>query len=62
MDRKIKIMVGSTVYGFENELYQIVALLQTLGYEVLNSQLSGLIMGQGLLVRRISRLKKSKER
>ena len=29
MDRKIKIMVGSTVYGFENELYQIVALLQT---------------------------------
>ena len=30
-------MVGSTVYGFENELYQIVALLQTLGYEVLNS-------------------------
>ena len=37
MDRKIKIMVGSTVYGFENELYQIVALLQTLGYEVLNS-------------------------
>ena len=37
MNRKIKIMVGSTVYGFENELYQIVALLQTLGYEVLNS-------------------------
>lgn len=37
MDRKIKIMVGSTVLGFENELYQIVALLQTLGYEVLNS-------------------------
>lgn len=30
-------MVGSTVYGFENELYQVVALLQTLGYEVLNS-------------------------
>ena len=37
MDKKIKIMVGSTVYGFENELYQVVALLQTLGYEVLNS-------------------------
>ena len=37
MDRKIKIMVGSTVYGFENELYQIVALLQSMGYEVLNS-------------------------
>lgn len=37
MDRKIKIMVGSTVYGFENELYQIVALLHSMGYEVLNS-------------------------
>jgi hypothetical protein len=37
MDRKIKIMVGSTVYGFENELYQIVALLYSMGYEVLNS-------------------------
>lgn len=33
MDRKIKIMVGSTVYGFENELSQIVALLQSMGYE-----------------------------
>ena len=30
-------MVGSTVYGFENELYQIVALLHSMGYEVLNS-------------------------
>ena len=37
MDRKIKIMVGSTVYGFENELYQIVGLLQSMDYEVLNS-------------------------
>lgn len=35
MDRKI--LVGSTVYGFENKLYQIVALLQSMGYEVLNS-------------------------
>jgi len=34
---KIKIMVGSTVYGFENELSAIVGLLTTLGYEVLNS-------------------------
>lgn len=32
MDRKVKILVGSTVYGFENELYQIVALLQSMGY------------------------------
>jgi hypothetical protein len=35
--RKIKIMVGSTVYGFEDQLSQIVAQLNTLGYEVLNS-------------------------
>ena len=36
-DRKVKIMVGSTVYGFEDQLSQIVAQLNTLGYEVLNS-------------------------
>lgn len=35
--RKIKIMVGSTVYGFEDQLSQIVAQLNTLNYEVLNS-------------------------
>lgn len=29
MDRKIKIMVGSTVYGFENELYQIVVRMKS---------------------------------
>jgi len=34
---KIKIMVGSTVYGFEDQLSQIVAQLHLLGYEVLNS-------------------------
>jgi hypothetical protein len=34
---KVKIMVGSTVYGFEDQLSQIVAQLNTLGYEVLNS-------------------------
>lgn len=34
---KIKIMVGSTVYGFEDQLSQIVAQLQLLNYEVLNS-------------------------
>jgi hypothetical protein len=34
---KIKIMVGSTVYGFENDLTTIVALLNRLGYDVLNS-------------------------
>ena len=36
--RKIKIMVGSTVYGFEDQLSQIVAQLNTMGYEVLNTQ------------------------
>ena len=35
--RKVKIMVGSTVYGFEDQISQIVAQLNTLGYEVLNS-------------------------
>jgi hypothetical protein len=34
---KVKIMVGSTVYGFEDQLSQVVAQLNTLGYEVLNS-------------------------
>lgn len=34
---KVKIMVGSTVYGFEDQISQIVAQLNTLGYEVLNS-------------------------
>ena len=34
---KPKIMVGSTVYGFEDQLSQIVAQLNTLGYDVLNS-------------------------
>ena len=35
--QKIKIMVGSTVYGFEDQLSQINAQLQLLGYDVLNS-------------------------
>ena len=30
-------MVASTVYGFEDQISQIVAQLNTLGYEVLNS-------------------------
>ena len=34
---RIKIMVGSTVYGFEDNLSQVVALLCTLGYDVINS-------------------------
>lgn len=35
--QKIKIMVGSSVYGFEDQLSQVVAQLTTLDYEVLNS-------------------------
>ncbi|MEI7594209.1 MAG: DUF4062 domain-containing protein [Bacteroidota bacterium] len=34
---KVKIMVGSTVYGFEDQISQVVAQLNTLGYDVLNS-------------------------
>lgn len=34
---EVKIMVGSTVYGFEDQISQIVAQLNTLGYDVLNS-------------------------
>ncbi len=33
----MKIMLGSTVYGFEDQLSQIIAQLHLLGYEVLNS-------------------------
>ena len=36
-DTKLKIMVSSSVYGFENELDQICPLLERYGYEVLNS-------------------------
>ena len=36
-EKKVKIMVGSTVYGFEDQLSQIVAQLNTFGYDVLNS-------------------------
>ncbi|GMU85762.1 MAG: hypothetical protein AMXMBFR48_10040 [Ignavibacteriales bacterium] len=34
---EVKIMVGSTVYGFEDQISQIVAQLNTLGYSVINS-------------------------
>lgn len=37
-----KIMVGSTVYGFEDQISQIVAQLNTPGYEVLNSHYGSL--------------------
>lgn len=37
MRRQLKIMVGSTIYKFENELSTIVATLETLGYDVISS-------------------------
>ncbi len=37
MDRTLKIMVSSSVYGFENELDQIISTLQSFGYYVMNS-------------------------
>jgi hypothetical protein len=37
--RKVKIMVGSTVYGFEDQLSQITAQLTMLGYDVICSHL-----------------------
>ncbi|GAK93438.1 hypothetical protein JCM19298_2157 [Nonlabens ulvanivorans] len=35
--QNIKVMVASTVYGFENELSAIVGQLSTLGFDVINS-------------------------
>ncbi len=37
MSKRLKIMVGSTIYKFENELSAIVATLETLGYDVISS-------------------------
>jgi hypothetical protein len=38
-ENRIKIMVGSTVYGFGDQLSQIAAQLTTLGYDVICSHL-----------------------
>ena len=35
----LKMMVASTVYGFQTELTQLCAVLQTYGYDVLNSHI-----------------------
>ena len=37
MSKRLKIMVGSTIYKFENELSAIVATLESLGYDVISS-------------------------
>jgi hypothetical protein len=39
---KIKIMIGSAVYGYEDQLSAIVAELRILGYEVLNSHIGSM--------------------
>jgi hypothetical protein len=47
-EHKVKIMVGSTVYGFEDQLSQIVAQLTTLGYDVLCSHHGTIKVDPGL--------------
>lgn len=47
-ETKIKIMVGSTVYGFEDQLSQITAYLSNLGYTVLNSHYGSIKVNPGL--------------
>ncbi len=39
MARKLKIMVSSSVYGFEFQIEQICSLLTDMGYEVINSHI-----------------------
>lgn len=46
--RRVKIMVGSSVYGFEDQLSAIVAQLTTLGYEVLNSHNGSIRVNPGM--------------
>lgn len=38
-ERNIKIMISSSIYGFEDNVRQVAALLETLGYEVISSLL-----------------------
>ena len=45
---KLKIMVASTIYNFEDQLTQICALLQSYGYEVWNSHLKTIPVHPGL--------------
>lgn len=45
---KLKIMVASTIYGFEDQLEQICATLQQYGYEVWNSHIKTIPVHPGL--------------
>lgn len=46
--QQFKIMVGSTVYGFEDQLSQIVAQLTTMDYKVLNSHVGSIKVNPNL--------------
>ncbi|MFZ6024046.1 MAG: DUF4062 domain-containing protein [Bacteroidota bacterium] len=46
--RRVKIMIGSSVYGFEDQLSAIVAQLTTLGYEVFNSHSGSIKVNPGM--------------
>lgn len=45
---KIKVMVASTIYGYEDQLEQICATLQGYGYEVWNSHMKTIPVHPGL--------------
>ena len=45
---KLKIMVASTIYGFQDQLEQICSVLQTFGYEVWNSHFKTIPVNPGL--------------
>lgn len=45
---KLKIMVASTIYGFEDQLVQICSVLQGFGYEVWNSHFKTIPVNPGL--------------
>ena len=45
---KLKIMVASTIYGFEDSLEQICAVLQSFGYKVWNSHIRTIPVHPGL--------------
>lgn len=48
MNPKPNIMLSTSVYGFENEISQICALLKVLGYNVWNSHLGTIRVNSAL--------------
>lgn len=46
--KKLKIMVASTIYGFEDQIEQICATLQSYNYEVWNSHIKTIPVHPGL--------------